>query len=96
LSISPDILKRLEIWHDNPVRFVKQAFGATPEKWQAKAMNDIRKHDRVAIKSGHGVGKSTLLAWIILWWMLTRFPAKVACTAPTSHQLDDVLWGRDS
>jgi phage terminase large subunit len=53
----------------------------------------IQNNDRIAVKSGHGVGKSALLAWIILWWLLTRFPSKVACTAPTSHQLDDVLWG---
>jgi hypothetical protein len=33
-----------------------------------------------------------LLAWIVLWWLLTRGPAKVACTAPTAHQLKDVLW----
>ena len=94
--MTPEILARLEIWHDDPVKFVKQALGVTPEKWQAKTMNDVRNNDRVAVKSGHGVGKSALLAWIILWWMLTRFPAKVACTAPTSHQLDDVLWGEIS
>jgi len=52
--------------------------------------------DRIAVRSGHGVGKSALLAWIILWWMLTRFPQKIACTAPTSHQLEDVLWGEVS
>jgi len=73
--------------------FVKQALGATPEKWQIKALKSIAINDRVAVKSGHGVGKSAFLAWIILWWLLTRFPAKIACTAPTSHQLEDVLWG---
>lgn len=50
-------------------------------------------HDRIAIKSGHGVGKSAVLAWIILWFLLSRFPCKVPVTAPTSHQLEDVLWG---
>lgn len=28
----------------------------------------------------------------ILWWLCTRYPAKIACTAPTAHQLSDVLW----
>jgi phage terminase large subunit len=94
--MTPEIMKRLEIWHDSPGKFVQQALGATPEKWQLKTMLDVRNNDRTAVKSGHGVGKSALLAWIILWWLLTRFPAKVACTAPTSHQLDDVLWGEIS
>jgi phage terminase large subunit len=91
--MSNEILKRLEIWYDDPVKFVKEALGVVPEPWQARTMRQIQNNDRIAVKSGHGVGKSALLAWIILWWLLTRFPSKVACTAPTSHQLDDVLWG---
>ena len=91
--MAKDVMELLERWYDSPALFVRQALQANPEKWQSATMTDIKKHDRVAVKSGHGVGKSALLAWIILWWLLTRFPAKVACTAPTSHQLDDVLWG---
>ena len=91
--MSNEILKRLEIWYDDPVKFVKEALGVVPEPWQARTMRQIQNNDRIAVKSGHGVGKSALLAWVILWWLLTRFPSKVACTAPTSHQLDDVLWG---
>lgn len=34
-----------------------------------------------------------MLAWCILWWLTTRYPAKIACTANTSTQLSDVLWG---
>lgn len=33
------------------------------------------------------------MSWAVFWWMLTRFPVKVAATAPTTHQLEDVLWG---
>lgn len=80
-------------WAENPTDFVTEALGVTPEGWQVEALNGIRDGDHVAIRSGHGVGKSALMAWITLWWLLTRFPAKVACTAPTAHQLQDVLWG---
>lgn len=82
-----------ERWRANPTQFVVEALRATPEPWQAEALDAINLHDRIAVRSGHGVGKSTWLAWVILWWMLTRFPAKVPCTAPTAHQLEDVLWG---
>lgn len=77
----------------DPVAFVRQYLGVEPEIWQAAALQAIASKDRVAIRSGHGVGKSSLFAWIILWWLCTRYPAKVACTAPTAHQLSDVLWG---
>ena len=72
---------------------VEDLFGITPDEWQAEALMSLAQEDHVTIRSGHGVGKSALMSWAILWWMFTRYPCKVACTAPTSHQLNDVLWG---
>lgn len=46
---------------------------------------------RISVRSGHGVGKSTVLAWVIVWFISTRFPQKTLCTAPTSSQLFDAL-----
>jgi hypothetical protein len=85
-------LEIVEVWRNNPVKFVKDFFGVELEKWQADFMKAIVKSDRVAIKSGHGVGKTATLAWIIYWWCTTRRPHKVACTAPSATQLRDVLW----
>ena len=79
-------------WKAKPSLFVTEALKTTPEPWQADVLDAFGVHDRLAIRSGHGVGKSALLAWIILFWHITRFPAKTACTAPTSHQIDDILW----
>lgn len=47
---------------------------------------------RLSIRSGHGVGKSAFAAWSILWFMCCYFPSKVPATAPTGHQLSDILW----
>lgn len=88
-----DSVDVLLLWRDNPVRMVEDLFGIHPDEWQAEALMSLATEDRVAIRSGHGVGKSALMSWAILWWMFTRYPCKVACTAPTSHQLNDVLWG---
>lgn len=74
------------------MRYVHEAFGATPEPWQQEALKSLAEVDRVSIRSGHGTGKSTLMAWTILWFMSTRIPCKVPVTAPTAHQLYDVLW----
>jgi len=94
--VSPEIdaaADQLLKWKKDWKLFVRQAFGVTPEKWQDEALDLACNEDRVAIKSGHGVGKTALLAWIILAWLLTRQPAKCACTANTANQLSDVLWG---
>lgn len=91
--MTPETLKTLKKWYRHPRLFVKQALKAKPEAWQLEGLENLRDFDRLAIRSGHGVGKSAFLAWVILWWLLTRYPAKAACTANTAAQLNDVLWG---
>lgn len=51
---------------------------------------DSQRH--LTIRSGHGVGKSALCSWVILWFLTCYWQAQVPCTAPTSNQMHDVLW----
>lgn len=90
-NLTPEERVILE-WAEDPVQFVQECFGVTPEPWQQEALYAVRDHNRIAVKSGHGVGKTAFLAWVILWWMLTRYPCKIPCTANTATQLEDVLW----
>ena len=85
-------VERLLRWRAEPDLFVREALKAEPEVWQADTLRDIPGHDKHSIRSGHGVGKSTLLCWLILWFLTTHANAKVPVTAPTAHQLEDVLW----
>lgn len=82
--------------HDNPVKFVKEILQVTPDEWQAEALSALAKNPRVAIRSGHGVGKTALESFAILWFLFTRPFPKIPCTAPTSRQLFDVLWSEIS
>lgn len=75
-----------------PALFAKEVLGATPTEQQWEASREIVRKRRVSIRSGHGTGKSTFMAWAVLWFLTCYFPAKVPCTAPTGHQLSDVLW----
>ncbi len=83
----------LERYCNDPVRFVREVLGAEPDPWQIKVLEAIRdgKH-RISIRSGHGVGKTALLAWIVIWFTFTRFPQKTVCTAATAPQLFDALY----
>ncbi len=47
---------------------------------------------RISIVSGHGIGKTALLSWLILWFLWVHPMCQVASTAPSSDQLYDVLW----
>ena len=77
---------------EGPARFAIDALGADPTEQQLEAGRRLVKDRRVAIRSGHGTGKSSFAAWAVLWFLLTHFPARVPATAPTGHQLSDILW----
>lgn len=40
---------------DKPILFVKEILHATPDDWQAEALNALTTNSRVAVRSGHGV-----------------------------------------
>lgn len=80
------------LYYDDPVGFVREVLGAEPDEWQAQLLRWIAEGERrISVVSGHGVGKTTALAWAIVWHATTRFPQKTACTAPTEAQLFNAL-----
>ncbi len=78
---------------DDPARFAEEALRLVPTEQQREFLAALAKPGaRVAVRSGHGTGKSTALAAAALWFLAARPDALVPCTAPTAHQLRDVLW----
>ena len=77
-----------------------------PDKWaceELEAWGDAIKNNKfnlkdpvaayqTAIASGHGIGKSTITSWIILFILSTRPHSKGICTANTSDQLKTKTW----
>lgn len=77
-----------------------------PDLWQRDALIRIgdavkaRKFDgvrtvepiRIAVSSGHGIGKSTLQAWLVDWIMSTRPNCRGTVTANTATQLETKTW----
>ena len=95
MTTDNDEFKRLVWkWRKDPVEFLLDVFGVEPEVWQAEVLRAFVKEDRIAIRSGHGVGKTFLLAVIILWWLSVYRESQVRVTAPSTAQLNDALWAR--
>lgn len=70
-----------------------------PEEWQAEILRRLRDGlidpqgaIQLAITSGHGVGKSALVAWIILWAVSTCTDTVGVVTANTETQLKTKTW----
>lgn len=93
----------IERYHDDPALFVEEVLDPQytqpdgtvlhgPDEDQRKVLNAVRDGQRrITIRSGHGVGKTAVLSWVIIWHALTREPQKALVTAPTSAQLFDAL-----
>lgn len=76
-----------------PARFVRELLGAEPSDEQLQLLTWYGEGEQyMAAKSGHGVGKTACLAWIILHHLFTRYPQRTAVTAPTTGQLFDALY----
>lgn len=87
-------LEKRKVWHDNPERYCRERLNLRPTWQQLKVLEAIQPEgSRVSIRSGHGIGKDAISAGIILWFMETRDFPRIPCTAPTGHQLYDILWG---
>lgn len=83
----------VKAYRDKPVLFVTEVLKAEPLPWQREFLETVASGERrVSVRAGHGVGKSTACAWLLLWHLLTRMPQKAVCTAPTASQLFDALF----
>lgn len=74
-------------------------FSSGPHQWQIDILCDLRdglitidEAIRLARTSGHGIGKSALVAWIILWAISTYEDTKGVVTANTENQLKTKTW----
>ena len=91
----------------DPLLFVRFAFGwgegelagyTGPDSWQSDILKSIRDgltpdHAlRIAVASGHGVGKSALISWIILYCLCTMVDCRGVVTANTATQLASKTW----
>jgi hypothetical protein len=73
-------------------RLVRELLGADPDDWQIAGLRAFSRGERkISIRSGHGPGKTTLVAWFIWIQALTRYPQKTVATAPTGGQLEGAL-----
>lgn len=77
---------------DNPVDFVEDIIRAKPDGNQKDILNSVARYPMTSVRSGHGIGKSAVESWLAIWFLTTRPYPKIPCTAPTQHQLWDILW----
>lgn len=92
----------------DPLKFVDEGFEwgvgelaeyDGPDEWQISILVAVRdgllsidEAIKIAVASGHGIGKSALVAWLILWALATLEDTKGVVTANTENQLKTKTW----
>jgi phage terminase large subunit len=81
-------------YQDDPLSFLKERLAC--EVWGGA--QDVCKSiarsptSRVVVKAGHGTQKTFLAARLALWFSYNFRPSKVITTAPTTRQVEKLLW----
>ena len=90
MNLSESVL----LYSDRPAEFVEDLLNVEPQDWQREVLQKIGKDKRslCSVISGHGCGKSSVASWLMIWFLLTRYPVKIVCTAPSASQLYDALF----
>lgn len=70
-----------------------------PNEWQTKVLKavatgllTVNEAIQIAVASGHGVGKSALVSWLLLWAISTAPNTRGVVTANTETQLKTKTW----
>ena len=89
-------------YQENPVAFVFDCFdwagGKHPAPYQEEILANFCTKKKVSVRAPHGVGKTAMAAWLILWFALTRDGNprfedwKIPTTASAWRQLTKFLW----
>lgn len=78
---------------DGIVRFACDILGVNPAPYQEEILRHFVTDRRVAVRGPHGLGKTAMASWCVLW-MITVFQTdvKVVTTASVWRQLTKYLW----
>lgn len=75
ISVSPYAAFQKTYWSD-PVAFAHDCFnwkpGEEPADYQDEILTALVTHHRASARGPHGLGKSALASWAVLWFSLTR------------------------
>jgi len=108
INYEQELINDIASFHDDPYGFVIYAFPwcsgplkdhTGPDTWQTGILQDIgngllnaSQAIQIAVSSGHDIGKSALVAWLILWAMSTMEDTRGIVTANTESQLRIKTW----
>lgn len=77
---------------DGPDDWAREVLDEIGEKLRSGEISGANEAIQIATASGHGIGKSALVSWLILWAISTFEDTKGVVTANTDNQLRTKTW----
>ena len=74
------------------VGFCREGLGFEAWSKQAEILRSLRDHQRTAVRSCHGSGKTAVAARAVCWFLAAHPRSRVVTTAPTWTQVKNLLW----
>ena len=89
-TLDPPELK----YRRNPVLWAEERAGLELWSKQRDILWSVLENPNTAVKSCHSAGKSFIASTVVCWWLDVHpvGEARVITTAPTSKQVDAILW----
>jgi hypothetical protein len=95
-AINAEVERRLKSpARDTPVEFAREVLGLRLWSRQEEILRAAFEHSRVAVRSGHKIGKSTSAVALALWFASDpeqRPGARVVMTSSSARQVRTILW----
>lgn len=91
-SLTNEQKEKLKRLRDDPVFFVEEVLRADIRPWQRNYLHNFKDNKFTAVQSGHRVGKSTAIVWLMLWGLLFRNGIKIAVLGASQGHLDKTIW----
>lgn len=86
------LIQAMKEYRQDFLKFVKEQLNADPTSKQKEIINDIENNRRISCKAGHGVGKTAVAAWALIWYLVTHPFCRIPCTSNKEDQIKERLW----
>src|SRR5687767_11916301 len=84
-----DVFQPFVRFREDPTGLVRHCWGdvsarrrSDDSRYQEEFLASVAEFPRNVLVSGHGVGKSTIVAWLVIWFLLTRALSRVVIVCP--------------
>ena len=98
MSIVKDMAILMQRWREQPMLFMKQVLNVK-QLWSMQSdlcnclNRAIAENKPIYVASGNGLGKDVICSMVALWFLICFNKSKVILTAPSSRQVEKIMYG---